>query len=257
MTLWQLKTFATVAREGSFTKAGKVLNISQPSVSSLVIGLQKELGIKLFDKLGMRPRLTEAGRLLLKRAESVLGITEKIPEEMEQVKGLKKGRIRVGGSPVAAATFLPQAVQTFKEQHPGIDVILLIQRSDSLGIQLLEGELDLAILGRPVRSSLLVGTSYREEEIVAIASPGHPLAKKRLVPLELIAKEPLIVPAKGGPLRDMIERKFAERKLPFMPALEIDTQYGGRDALRSAWQAALGSVLHPGATLPGRLRRGG
>jgi DNA-binding transcriptional LysR family regulator len=80
----------------------------------------------------MKPRLTEAGRILLKRAESVLGITEKIPEELEEVRGLKKGRISIGGSSFAAAFSLAVIVQSFKEKHPGIEVIFKIERSGVL-----------------------------------------------------------------------------------------------------------------------------
>ncbi|MGH7767326.1 MAG: LysR family transcriptional regulator, partial [Candidatus Binatia bacterium] len=117
MTLWQLKTFATVAKEGSFTKAGKTLNISQPSVSALIIGLQKELGVKLFEKLGVKPHLTEAGRSLLQLAESALETIEKIPQEMDEVKGLKKGKLSVGSAGIATPIILP-TIHKFKSRFP-------------------------------------------------------------------------------------------------------------------------------------------
>jgi LysR family transcriptional regulator, low CO2-responsive transcriptional regulator len=243
MTLWQLKTFATVAREGSFTKAGKILQISQPSVSSLVIGLQKELGVKLFDKLGMKPHLTEAGRLLLKRAESVLGITEKIPEEMEEVKGLKKGRLRIGGSALAAASFLPMALQIFKKSYPGVEAVLKFQTGDNLEQMLLDGDLDFVIMSRRPRSRLLQSEIYREEPIVVIASPRHPLARRDSVPLRLLGKEQWILYTKGTPVREMIESKFADIGFSLTPALEVDVQLGARDAIKSAVAGGLGISL--------------
>ncbi|HEY2988077.1 MAG TPA: LysR family transcriptional regulator [Candidatus Binatia bacterium] len=240
MTFWQLKVFTIVAKETSFTQAGKVLRITQPSVSAAIGDLQKDLGAQLFVKLGMKPYLTEAGRRLLPLAERALASIDRIPQAMDEVRGLKKSLLKVGGSPLAAATFLPAAVHAFKERHPEIDVILKIQKSESLGNKLLAGELDVAVLGRPVPSRLLIGKPYREEAIVAIAPPGHPLAKKRSVSLNLIAKEPLVVPAEGGPVRQMIEKRFAEKRLPFEPVIEVDVQYGGRDALRSAVASGLG-----------------
>jgi LysR family transcriptional regulator, low CO2-responsive transcriptional regulator len=240
MTLWQLKTFATVAREGSFTKAGKVLQISQPSVSSLVIGLQKELGVKLFEKLGVKPHLTEAGRRLLNLAENALATVDRIPEEMEEVRGLKKGRLRVGGGILAAATFLPLATEAFKRTHPGIEVFLKIERSESLEKMLLDGDIDIAITTLLLHSQRLISEPFREEKVVVIAPPNHHLARKRSVPLRLLANEPLIIHEKGTVIRDKVERKFAERGVPFVPALQVGQERAGRDAIRTAVASGLG-----------------
>jgi DNA-binding transcriptional LysR family regulator len=240
MTLWQLKTFATVAREGSFTKAANALNISQPSVSSLVIGLQKELGVKLFEKFGMKPHLTEAGGRVLQLVESALATIEKIPEEMDEVRGLKKGRIRVGGSVVAGGSFLPAAVRQFERTHPGFEITLKIQRTGDLERMLLEGELDVANLGFAPRSSLVVAEPFREEEVAVIAPPNHPLTKKRSVPLKLLATQHLISTEKGVRFRDMVEQKFVAQGLSFAPSIQVNLDIGSRDVVRSAVASGLG-----------------
>jgi DNA-binding transcriptional LysR family regulator len=240
MTLWQLKAFTTVAREGGFTRAGKTLGISQPSVSALVIGLQKELGVRLFEKLGVRPHITEAGKRLLQLTESVLATVARIPEEMEEVQGLKKGRLVIGGSSIAASFSLPLVVQSFKEKHTGIEVILKIERSGILEKQMLDGELDLAVMSLFPRSRLLAAEAYHEEEVVIIARPGHPLTKKQSVPLALLAKEPWIVSEKGNPVRDMVESSFTRAGLPFKALLEVNLQLGSRDAIKSAVASGLG-----------------
>ncbi len=241
MTLWQLKAFATVAREGSFTKAGKVLNIAQPSVSALIIDLQKELKVKLFEKLGTRTHLTEAGRRLLQIVERALGMIEKIPEEMEQVTGLKKGQIKVGGSVISAATFLPALVQRFQKEHPGVEVFFKVDRSHILEKNLLDGEIDIAVLGLAPHSSALITEPYREEDIVAIAPPDHPLARKRNVPLELLARHPIVIGDRSGSVvRNMVEKVFAERGLPFTLGLEVNMSSSGRDAIRNCVANGLG-----------------
>jgi DNA-binding transcriptional LysR family regulator len=256
MTLWQLQTFATVAREGSFTKAGKTLHIAQPSVSALVIGLQKELEIKLFEKLGMKPHLTEAGRRVLLLVERALAIIEKIPEEIEEVKGLKKGRIRIGGTVLAASSFLPAAVQSFKKEHSGIDVIYKTDRSRELERMLLEGELDLAITMSPSRSPRLTSEPFREEKMVVIAPPKHPLARKRSVPLQALAKEPLITFEKGTILRDVIEQKFADKGLSIVPALQADFKLGGIHTIQNAVASGLGIGLLGECHVIGDLKAG-
>jgi len=245
MTLWQLQAFATVAREGSFTKAGKALSISQPSVSALVIGLQKELGVKLFEKLGVRPHLTEAGRRLLKLVESALATIEKIPDEMDQVKGLKKGRLSVGGSGFAGATLLPIAVQAFKKFFPSIEVKLMIQRTPIIEEKLLNGEVDVALMGSAPKSSLITATLYREERVVVIAPPHHPLARKRSVRLEMLSRESIVADEKGTLSREMVEEVFNQKGLPFVPVLEINVLSAGRDAIKTAVASGLGISFLP------------
>lgn len=245
MTLWQLQAFATVAKEGSFTKAGKALNISQPSVSALVIGLQKELGVKLFEKLGVKPHLTEAGRRLLKLVESALATIEKIPDEMDEVKGLRKGRLSIGGSGFAGATLLPVAVQNFKKNFLSIEVKLTIQRTPIIEEKLLNGEVDVALMGSAPKSSLIAASLFREEKVVVIAPPKHPLAKSRSVRLEQVAQEPIVADEKGTLSREMVEEVFNQRRLPFVPALEINVLSAGRDAIKTAVANGLGISFLP------------
>ena len=241
MTLHQLKVFVTVARLKSFTQAAETLRIRQPSVSLLIQGLQRELGVKLFEQLGKKVRLTRAGEELLPRAAEMLAKEVEIKEVLDDIKGLKKGKISIGGSGFAGASFLPVALQEFKNQYPAVDVALRIERSQVLEKMLLDGDLDLAVLGRPSESSLLLMELYHEEEIVCIAPPNHLLTRKHTVPLELIAREPLIVSGDGSRIRGMLEQKFAEKRIPFTPRLEIDIhQLGGRDAEKNAVANGLG-----------------
>lgn len=240
MTLRQLRIFATVAKLGSFTQAAESLRVRQPSVTLLIQGLEREFGVKLFEKLGNRIRLTGAGEKLLQSAEDVLAELESLKNQMDEIKGLERGRIRIGGSALAAASFLPVAIQKFKKEHPGIEVILKIQRTDDLEEGLLDGELDIAIVSWVLRSTLLVGEPYREEEIVAIAPPKHPLARKRSVSLETLAREPLIAPGKGIRARELLEQKFAQEGIPFVPGIEIAAPFAVRDTIRNAVASGLG-----------------
>jgi len=256
MTLWQLKTFATVAREGSFTRAGKALNISQPSVSSLVISLQKELGVKLFDKLGMKPRLTEAGRRLLRLAEHTLATVDRIPEEMNDVKGFKTGRISIGGCSLAAAYGLPSTVQRFKKEYPGVEIDLTIDESGALEKLLLEGEMDLAVLSWPSRSRLLTTELWREEDIIVVASPEHPLTSKRTVSLKLLSKEPLIVNLESRFVREIIEKQFAAKGMVFHPSVEVKTASRPRDAIKTSILSNLGIGFLAKSHIVGDLQAG-
>ncbi|HEY2987629.1 MAG TPA: LysR family transcriptional regulator [Candidatus Binatia bacterium] len=234
MTLWQFKVFLTVAKIGSFTQAGKALNVNQSSVTAVIRSLARELEVKLFEKVGVRAHLTRAGEELVPLARDLLDKAAGIKERMVEVDGLHKGSIAVGGAGVAAATFLLGAIDDFKNKHPGIKVALKIEATPALEKDLLEGQLDLAILGRAPQSPLVAGEFYAEEDVVAIAAPDHPLAKKRFVPLDLLAREQLVIRQEGDSVSEMVKKKFASEGYTIERRLEVVTDFGGRDIVKSA-----------------------
>lgn len=240
MTLHQLRVFVKVAELQSFTEAAKALGLTQPSVSSLIQGLVDELQYELFGRRGIRISLTPEGSVFVRRAREALAIIDGAGDEIDEIHGLKKGRLLLGGSPIPAASFLPKMVQRFKEAHPGVDVILKIQSNGNLEKRLLDGDIDLALLSWPNRSALLRAEMYVEEQIVAIAPPNHPLTKKHSVTLRLLSKEPLIASDSGIQTRDMVEQRFAQKTVAFAPAIQISAQIGGRDAIRNAVASGLG-----------------
>jgi DNA-binding transcriptional LysR family regulator len=240
MTLHQLKVFVAVAKFKSFSLAGEELRLRQPSVSIAIRGLERDLEVKLFETFGRKVRLTRAGEELVRIAGEILPSLDGVKEKLAEVTGLRKGRIRVGGSALAGASFLPIAVHTFKKQHPGVEVVLKIQKSTFLEKKLLNGELDVAILSRASDCPLLVSKLYATEPVVAIAPLHHPLAKKTSVPIELLAKEPLVITESGAAIREAVERAFAEKGLVLKPRLEVDTELGARDTIKNSVAAGLG-----------------
>lgn len=233
MTLHQLKVFATVAKLGNFTNAAKTLHLRQPSISLLIKALEQEYGVKLFEKLGNKVHLAGAGKKLLHHAQEILAKVERIKEEINDIKGVNKGQISVGGGAVAAASFLPPAIREFKKKFPGVEVVLKVQTIPILEKLLLDGDLDLAFYGLAPTSPHLVSQPFFKEEVVAFAPPNHALTKKRSVALELLAKEPLIAHEKGSPTRNAVEERFVKKGLPFTPVLELNF-FGGRDVIRNS-----------------------
>ncbi|HEY3305179.1 MAG TPA: substrate-binding domain-containing protein [Candidatus Binatia bacterium] len=176
--------------------------------------------------------------MLLRRAQEALAIIEGTKDEIDEIQGLRKEKLNVGGSGLAAS-FLPAAIQTFKRAHPEIEVTLTIDRSRNLENGLLEGDLDIGVLSH-VHSPLLAHTLYGEDDLIVIASPNHPLTKKHSVPLELLAREPSVMFERGGLMYDMIQRRFAESRISFNPTLEVKTRSIARDAIKSAVSNGIG-----------------
>jgi DNA-binding transcriptional LysR family regulator len=209
MTLHQLRVFTTVADFKSFTKAAEKLEVRQPSVTLLVRSLQLELGAKLFERLGNSVHLTRAGEELFHRVQEILARVDILKDALDEIQGLKKGKLSVGGSAMAGASFLPAAIHAFQNQHSGVDIFLRIEPSKVLEKMLLEGVIDVGILGRSSHSPHLLVKPYREEKVIVIAPPRHPLSKKRSVSLEVLAKERFVVGKKGeSPVRDGAEAIF-------------------------------------------------
>lgn len=241
MTLHQLRVFTTVAEFKSFTKAAEKLEVRQPSVTLLVRSLQQELGAKLFERLGNNVRLTRAGEELFNRVQGILARVDILKDALDEIQGLKKGKLSVGGSAMAGASFLPAAIQAFQKQQTGVDVFLSIEPSKVLEKMLLEGQIDIGILGQASQSPHLLCRPFRQDKIIVIAPPNHPLTKKRSVPLEVLAQERFVVGKKGeSPIRDGVERIFAEKGLTLVPALEVTSSFGSRDIVRTAIADGIG-----------------
>ena len=244
------------AELGSFTEAGVTLDLRQPSVTALIQGLERNLKVKLFDRMGNKIRLTGAGEKLLQHGKEMLAKADQITEEMDGIRGLEIGKLSVGASFIPAASFVPLAIQVFKNQYQGINLHLKVDRSRGLEKDLLEGKIDVAILSHPPESPHLVGKAHRDEDIVIIGPPNHPLAKKRSVSLEALAKEPFIVSKEVGHNRASIEQAFAEKGLSLQVIMEVDVSYGTRDAIITAVANGIGFGVNHMCQVEGDVKLG-
>src|ERR1700761_4379184 len=122
--LSRLRVLVAVAREGSVTAAAEALHYAQPSVSHQLAKLEAEVGVPLVQRMGRGIRLTDAGRLLVDRAESILAQVESVHAELDELAGLRTGRVRLAAFPSALATLVPAAAARVTAEHPGIELSL-------------------------------------------------------------------------------------------------------------------------------------
>src|SRR5579884_3746716 len=183
MQLEQLRYFLAVARHLSFTRAAESLPLSQPSLTNQIRKLERELGVELFERTTRRVRLTPAGEDFVGAAQQILNLVETAELEMQEFSGLKRGRLVLGTIPTVGAFSLPPLLARFREQFPGIELILHEEGSDVLLQQLLEESIDLAIItaaeahptGALERQCLVV------DEMVVLLPAGHRLANRKTV----------------------------------------------------------------------------
>jgi len=200
MDLHHLRYFEAVARHGHVTRAAHELHIAQPSLSKQLQVLEDELGVELFDRVGRRLELTDAGRLLLPYARRVLHEVADARQALEQRANLQHGRVSIGAPPTVGTHLLPHALATFNKRYPGIELELHETGAGRLLELLNEGTVDLAVVPVPV-ANVASDVLFTEELVIAV-SPSHPLAKQRDVAAQALASEGWILFPHGYELRD-------------------------------------------------------
>jgi DNA-binding transcriptional LysR family regulator len=218
----QLETFISVARLLSFSRAADKRFRTQPAISSQIRLLEEEVGAKLLDRSGGKVSLTASGKLFLKFSEELLESRKAMLSGIAETERVPRGEIVVGANEGTCLHILPEVFAEFKKQYP--DVNISIRRSDYAKIleSVIDNSVDFGIVSLPVDDTRLKVVLIHRDELVIIAPPQHPLAKKQTATVSEAAKFPLVVP-KGGHTRDALEDLFFERKLKPRYIMELDS----------------------------------
>ena len=253
MQLHQLEYFLAVARHLHFTRAAEELHVAQPSVSQQIRKLEDELGARLFHRMKRRVALTPAGETLLPLARRVLGDVEEARAEVQELAGLRRGRLAVGAPPSVSTTLLPRALAAFHGEYPGVTLVLREAGSGDLIRYLEQGELDLAIVIMPARHPALHTTPLLDEELVLAVPPDHHLADRESVGIAELQETPFVMFREGYDLR--AATLAACRRAGFEPRVAVDG--GEMDSILRLVAAGLGVAIVPGMVIePGAAVRG-
>ncbi len=235
ITLKQLQIFQTVAEQKSYTKAAKLLFMTQPAVSMQVKQLEEDVGLPLFDRIGKSVQLTQAGKELLQHARAVQIELEEIRQSMLALRGLKRGRLHLTMASTANY-FAPKLLAGFCRQYPNIQISLKVANRAGLLEALESNATDLAIMGQPPSTMPLAAEVFMENPLVVVAPPDHPLAGRQHIPLREVAREHFIVREIGSGTRAAVERFLATHELDRPRQIEMNSS----EAIKQAVQAGLG-----------------
>jgi len=238
-SLRQLEVFETIARLGSFTRAAEELCVTQPTVSMQIKNLTDAIGLPLFEQIGKKMYLTEAGREL---HQACLGIFEHLTQfEMiaADMKGLKAGKLRLAVV-TTAEYFAPRLLGMFCQQYPDIEVSLEVSNRKHILDRLANNMDDLYILDLPPKSEEIKVQSFLQNPLVVLASVNHPLVKEKKITLKRIAEEPFIFRENGSGTRIETENFFTKQNLKLKTKMTL----GSNEAIKQAILGGLGiSVL--------------
>ncbi len=225
MEIRQLRAFIAIAEMGTFTAGAVRVHVTQAAISMQIRQLENELGAKLFIRAPRRVMLTEAGEQLLQRARQILRDHDAAVDEIAELAGAERGRLRVGSASAMVTTdVLPGLLKQVRKQHAGAEITVASGTSEALVQQILGGELDVAFVSLPVEARGINTERLSQDQLVAIASPRHKLAKQRTLSAYTLAGEKLILGERGGNTRRLIDQFFAQAGVTLHVSMELSRQ---------------------------------
>jgi LysR family transcriptional regulator, low CO2-responsive transcriptional regulator len=235
VSLRQLRVFEAAASNRSFSKAAQLLHLTQPGVSMHIKELETSAGLPLFERIGKKLHVTDAGQELLERVREILRALKDAEDALDGLKGLKRGRINLAVVSTAKY-FAPRLLARFGKDFPELDIRLAVNNREEVIEQLIANEVDLAIMGRSPQSLDTIAEPFAQNPHVIIAAPGHPLAGQRRISIERVAKETFIVREPGSGTRLAMQQFFDERRLTFRVAMEM----ASNETIKQAVMAGMG-----------------
>ncbi len=238
-TLHQLKVFEAAARHSSFTRAAEELFLTQPTVSMQIKQLTKSVGLPLFEQVGKRLYLTEAGRELFATCRQIFETIAQFEMKVADLKGLKQGQLRLAAI-TTAKYFIPRLLGPFCQLYPGIEISLQVTNHERILERMLGNLDDLYIMSQIPEHLDVSYQPFLDNPLVVIAPAYHPLAHEKNIPIERLAQEPFIMREPGSGTRRTVQKLLDEEGVKVKVKLEL----GSNEAIKQAIAGGLGiSIL--------------
>jgi DNA-binding transcriptional LysR family regulator len=238
ITIRQLQVFYDVARHLSYTRAAEELHLTQPAVSMQIKQLEGSVGLPLFEQIGKTIYLTQAGDAMLSHARSIMQNLAAAEEEMDQLKGVDSGRLKVA---IASTVnyFATQLLAVFAREHPTVEISLDVTNREALLSRLEANIPDLVLMGKPPADLDLIAEPFMDNPLIMIAPPDHPLAGKKKIRITELEGEDFVVREPGSGTRVAMERFFAEQGFVHQKGMELM----GNEAVKQGVEAGLGLAV--------------
>ncbi|HVG37798.1 MAG TPA: LysR family transcriptional regulator [Pyrinomonadaceae bacterium] len=252
MELTQLEFFLRVVEEGSFSKAADRVFRTQPAVSIAIRRLEEEIGAPLFDRSQKTPALTEAGKVVHDYAQRILALRDQARESVAELRTLKRGRVRVGANESTSLYLLPHVILAYREKFPEVRVEIYRHTSDQLPREILERNVDFALMAHEPIDRDLESFPVLKDELVLIMSPEHSLAGRDSLAVKDLGKESFLAHNVRTASRNKVLEAFAQHHTPLNITLELATV----ETIKRFVQLKIGLAFVPRMCVTEELERG-
>ena len=250
MNLHHLRLFVAVVDSGGFTRAAAALNLSQPAISKSINDLESKLHVQLLDRSSRTVKLTDAGAMLHARAKELFGAERAAEQELRELRGMKRGVLRIAASTTIANYLLPRVLGRFHLRHPGVRVNVTSANTRSVLKMLLQWHVDVALVEGPVSHPRVRAHPWREDELVVIAPRDHRLAAGADV--GELAAETFLVREPGSGTRVVTEQALVQSGVRLSRTMRV----GGTEAIKQGVAAGLGLAIVSRAAAADQLELG-
>lgn len=251
MDLAQLETFLTVAREGSFSNAARVLHRTQPAVSQVIARLEEGLGQPLFDRSSRRVVLTDAGQALLEHAERLLNLRRAALSDLEDVRALRAGRLAVAANELTCLYLLP-VLNEFRRLYPAVRITVHRALASQIPSSVLDYAVDMGVVTYTPDDPGLRGIMVYRDELAFVVPPGHPLTREKDVRIQRLGQESFVAHHVDSPYRQRVLDMFRRHKVTLQMPVEMPTI----DAIKRFVAMGNGVALLPSLTVESELSHG-
>jgi LysR family transcriptional regulator, low CO2-responsive transcriptional regulator len=251
VTFRQLRLFLALADTGSVTAAARTMHVTQPTASMRLREVTEAVGLPLFEVIGRKVFLTDAGQLLAQTARSMVDEWDRFDQQVNALKGLTQGRLRVAVVSTAKY-FIPRLLGGFCERHPSVDIALEVLNRDGVVQRLRDNRDDLYVMSRPPPDVDLDDSVFLENPLVLIARADHPLAQRRRIAITALRHERFILREQGSGTRLATDDLWAQQG--FEPPIKLEL--GSNEAIKEAVAGHLGvAVISQHAIKPEEMGR--
>jgi DNA-binding transcriptional LysR family regulator len=242
MDIKRLEVFCRVVELKSFTRAAEAVLLTQPTVSENIRLLEESLGERLLDRLGREVLPTPAGDLFYRYARRMLQLQAEALQALAEFRGHLRGELRVGASTIPGTYLLPGLLESFRRVHPDIRIVLQVAGTGRMFEGLLQGEVEIGLVGGREKESRLEFTPAFGDELVLVVPPGHPWADRGAIDPAELAGQPFLQREPGSATRAVMETACKARGVD-PKGLDIVAELGSSEAIRQGVKAGLGLAI--------------
>jgi DNA-binding transcriptional LysR family regulator len=245
MDLWQLHVFCKVVECRSFSKAGAMVHLSQPTVSSHIKDLEDHFGCRLIDRLSKEAVATGAGELLYKQSLRLLRLRDQTESEMAEYLGKMTGRLTIGGSTIPGGYLLPRLIGEFKTNFQEIRISLIVGDTEAVVQDILSGAIEIGVVGAQIRNRAVESSLWMEDEMQVVVPSDHRWAGRRQITTEMLTREPFIIRESGSGTLKSIQLRLSQVNC-HLEDFNVASEMGSTAAVIQGIKSHVGiSILSP------------